>query len=188
MKLTPGQVRLVAPFWPTISGRRLRFTGGGGTIQLQETALVIEGNLLRFFYLGIERFFGGVFGEWTTVTVPYSRITSVRYRSRVVVRVVLLVPVVVLVLLMAVGIVTGGIGVLELAAALVALAIPVGVLVFVAWWMLGPLYTVKFRAKDGTRTVFCFRIRSRKRRREFDAALEKYRDAAQRYDTEGRSC
>lgn len=188
MKLGPRQVRLVTPFWPTLTGRRLRFVGRRNAVQLQETALVVEGDVLRFFYLGVERFFGGVFAEWTTITVPYSRIVSVRYRSNLWVVLVVLAPVLGLAGLMAVGVVTGDISALEIASALVALVLPVGLLVYIVWRVLAPKYTVTFRAKDGTRTTFAFRVRSRAARKEFDAALAKYQDAARQFRKRGRPC
>ena len=43
---------------------------------------MVEGEILRFHYFGLERFFARALGEWTTVTVPYSRIEQVTFRSR----------------------------------------------------------------------------------------------------------
>lgn len=186
MKLDPNQVRLLTPFLPGLSRRRLRFAGRRNAVQLQETALVIEGDLLRFHYLGFERLFAGAVSEWTTVTMPYSRITRVRYKSNLFVRLLILVPALGLAGLMAVGILNGAPSAVEILTALAALALPVGVLWWLVWRGLGPTYVVQFRAKDDTLTEVTLRVRSRALRKEFDAALAGYRDAARRFTTERR--
>ena len=184
MKLDPKQVRLLTPFLPGVFRRRLRFTGRRNAVHLQETALVVEGDLMRFHYLGLERLFAGVISEWTTVTVPYSRITRVRFRRNLLVRLALLVPVLGLAALMAVGIVNSAPSEGEILLSLGALALPVLGLWFLVWRGLGPTHLVEFRAKDGTPTAITFRVRSKALRKEFDAALARYRDAARRYTTE----
>ena len=47
MKFGPKGLWLTWPIW-TPFRRHLAFLGRGGTLHLQETALVIEGDLLRF--------------------------------------------------------------------------------------------------------------------------------------------
>lgn len=182
MKLGPRQVRLVTPFWPTLFGRTLRFTGRRNTVQLQETALVAEGELLLFPCLGLERLFGRALSAWSTVTVPYSRIVAVRYRPRRVLRVGILV------LLLALSAAT-----LQLlrvdpaewtwldAAADALILVPFVALACIVWWRVPPTYTVRFRAKDGKRTRFHFTVRSRAARRQFDDALAQYRQASQAF-------
>jgi hypothetical protein len=79
MKLDARQFRFSVPF-ATFSARRLVKLGGKrGSLHLQETALVAEGELLRFtFIIGLEWLFRRALSEWTMVTVPYSRIQTVR--------------------------------------------------------------------------------------------------------------
>jgi hypothetical protein len=79
MKLDSRQFRFSVPF-ATFSARRLVKLGGKrGSLHLQETALVAEGELLRFtFIIGLEWLFRRALSEWTMVTVPYSRIQAVR--------------------------------------------------------------------------------------------------------------
>jgi hypothetical protein len=79
MKLDSRQFRFTVPF-ATFSARRLvRLGGKRGSLHLQETALVAEGELLRFtFIIGLEWLFRRALSEWTMVTVPYSRIQAVR--------------------------------------------------------------------------------------------------------------
>jgi hypothetical protein len=79
MKLDSRQFRFAVPF-ATFSARRLvRLGGKRGSLHLQETALVAEGELLRFtFIIGLEWLFRRALSEWTMVTVPYSRIEAVR--------------------------------------------------------------------------------------------------------------
>jgi hypothetical protein len=179
MRLGPRQVRMIAPFWPTLIGRTLRFMGRRNTIQLQETALVAEGDLLLFPCLGLERLFGKALSARTTVTVPYSRLIAVRYRRRRVLRLIIV----------------------GLLAAVVALTVdapwddptgfewvpdalilvPVAVLAALVWWGIRPAYVLRFRTKDGWRTRLQFAIRSRALRAEFDAALAGYREVARTY-------
>lgn len=184
MKLDPNQVRLLTPFLPGLTRRRLRFAGKRNAVHLQETALVVEGDLLRFHYLGFERLFAGAVCEWTTVTVPYSRITRVKYRSRLLLRLAILLPILGMAGLIASGVLTTAPNVFEVVSALVALAVPVVVLWLLVWRGLGPTYTILFRAKDGTPTDFTLRVRSKPLRKQFEAALARYRDAARRFATE----
>src|SRR5262245_33601650 len=91
MKLGPRQIRFIRPFWPALSGRRLRFACRRNPIHLQETELVVEGETLRFHYLGIAGLCARSLSEWTMVTVPSSRINSMRYRSNLWLRLVIIV-------------------------------------------------------------------------------------------------
>jgi hypothetical protein len=167
---------MIAPFWPTLIGRTLRFMGRRNTIQLQETALVAEGDLLLFPCLGLERLFGRALSARTTVTVPYSRLLAVRFRRRWVLRLTILA------LLAAFLAVTlqppwdDPTGMEWVADALIV--VPVALLALVVWWGIRPSYTIRFRTKDGWRTRLQFAIRSRAVRAEFDAALTGYRKAA----------
>ena len=182
MKLGPKQVRFIRPFWPALFGRTLRFAGRRNTIHLQETALVVEGEILRFHYLGIERLIARALSEWTMVTVPYSRIASVRYRSQITLRI-------------AIVAITAALATLAMrlpwtapsewtafdAVADALVLVPVIVLAGLVWWGVRSSYALVFRSKDGTRIRLCFRIRSKVQRLAFDTVLRSYRDASRAY-------
>ena len=70
MKFGPRELRFTYPVWASFRGLVV-FVGRRNTIHLQETALVIEGDLLRFQLPVIDRFVRRVFCEWSMVTVPY---------------------------------------------------------------------------------------------------------------------
>jgi hypothetical protein len=182
MKLGRKQVRFVRPFWPTLFGRTLRFAGRRNTIHLQETALVVEGEIFRFHYLGLERLFGRALSEWTMVTIPYSRIASAQYRKHLGLRI---------------GIVLIGAALATLgmqtpwtpraewttwhAVADTLLLVPVVVLAGLIWWLIRASYILVFRSKDGTRIRLSFRIRSKAQRLAFETALQSYREASRGY-------
>ena len=70
MKFGPRDLRFTYPVWASFRGVVV-FIGRRNTLHLQETALVIEGYLQRFFFFVIiDRFFRMALSEWTTVTVP----------------------------------------------------------------------------------------------------------------------
>jgi hypothetical protein len=186
MKLGPKQVRFVRPFWPALFGRTLRFAGRRNTIHLQETALIVEGEILRFHYLGLERLFGRALSEWTMVTVPYSRIASVRYRKLIGLRVAIVLAATMLAILA-----------MRLpwtpreewttldAVADTLVLIPVVVLAGLVWWLIRASYLFVFRSKDGTRIRLGFRIRSKAQRLAFDTALQSYREASRAHTRVG---
>ena len=68
MRLEPKQVRFVAPLVSsTRRVRRIRLVGRQNSVQLLETALVVEGYLLKLtFFFGIEGLFTRTLSEWTT--------------------------------------------------------------------------------------------------------------------------
>jgi hypothetical protein len=179
MKLGPKQVRFVRPFWPALFGRTLRFAGRRNTIHLQETALVVEGEILRFHYLGLERLIGRALSEWTMVTMPYSRIESVQYRKRIGLRI-------------AIVVIAAALSVLAMrlpwtpraewttldAIADTLVLVPVVVLAAMVWWLIRASYLLVFRSKDGTRVRLSFRVRSKAQRLAFDTALQSYREAS----------
>ena len=186
MRLGPRQVRLITPFWPTLTGRTLRFTGRRNSIDLQETALVAEGDLLLFPCLGLERLFGRVLSARTTVTVPYSRLLAVRYRPRRVLRLVLLAG---LAAVMFLNFQLPRMPAAEWtsldAVGDALLAVPFVALGAVVWWGIRPAYAVRFRARGGRRTRLHFAVRSRAVRAQFDAALAEYRRAARAHAPAG---
>jgi hypothetical protein len=179
VKLGPKQVRFVRPFWPALFGRTLRFAGRRNTIHLQETALVVEGEILRFHYLGLERLFARALSEWTMVTIPYSRIESVQYRKRVALRIAIVVIAAALAILgMRLPWTTPDKWTMLDAIADALLLVPVVVLAGLIWWLIRASYLLVFRSKDGTRIRLSFRVRSKAQRLAFDTALQSYREAS----------
>jgi hypothetical protein len=182
MKLTPKQVALVYPFLPGIFARVLRFTGRRNSIQLQEMALVVEGELVRLHYLGFERLFARALAEWTTVTIPYSRLVRVRYSRRWVLRTLVLAAAFLTLLVVAWPVFDGGLGANEAA---ILLTSGVGLILFLLVWVTFraflPGYVLVFRAKDGKTTRFLFRLKSKQVKAEFENRLNEYRTAALSY-------
>jgi len=78
MKFGPRNLRFALPLW-TIFRRPVRFLRKGNTMHLQETALVIEGDLLRFRLPIIDQFIQRALSERSMLTIPYSRILRHRY-------------------------------------------------------------------------------------------------------------
>ena len=182
MKLGPRQVRFMSPFWPTLFGRTVRFTGRRNTVHLQETAHrrgrgVTALPVLRpgtVFRPGAECLEHG--------DRPLLRIVAVRYRRKIILRLVILA---LLAALLA--------RILQLprtnpwewtwldAAADGILLVPIVTLGCIVWWRIPPSYTFRFRLKDGKRRKFHFAIRSKIAKRQFDDALTQYRQAARAY-------
>jgi hypothetical protein len=178
MRLDPRKVRFVAPFFHVgMFGGAVRFVGRENTVHLQETALVAEGNLLKVGLLGLELLFRRALAEWSAVTVPYSRITAVRYVRFPPLRLIALAVLAVCVVVPAVVALFNPIG--GLAVALGALG-PALLAVYVAV-RVSARYVIRFRARDGRSTKLMFRITSARLRAEFDRRLRENREAAARY-------
>ena len=79
MRLDPKTVRFISPFTPSVFVQKLRFSGRENTVQLQEAALAIEGNILKVGLLGLDTLFRPVLAEWSSVTIPYSCIALAEY-------------------------------------------------------------------------------------------------------------
>ncbi len=170
MRLDDRNVRFVTPFI-LVEGRRKKYVRLGrrrGNLHLQETALVVEGELLRFHYFGIEMFFRRALSEWTTVTVPYSRIEVKRPSHWKAIAVVLAV-VAWIVFLSSVaedaGDWAGG--------CMCGLAWLVPTLYLL--WRGRVRHTVAFRGKDGKLRVLMFKVRPKAVRQQFLATLEAHR-------------
>lgn len=180
MKLTPQQVRFVYPFLPGIFGRSLRFAGRRNTVHAQETALVVEGELLRFGFVGLERLVPRALAEWTTVTIPYGRILRVKYQSRRVVRTLGT-----LLLVLVLGASAAAMLTTLSAAESLVFFVPLSLIVLLLGWLLfrvlSPGFAITFRAKDGTRTRFLLQVRNRTLRQRFAAQVEEYRAAAKAF-------
>jgi hypothetical protein len=176
MKLTPKQVRYIYPFLPGIVTRALRFTGRRNTLHLQETALVMEGELIRFGYIGFERLIPRALAEWTTVTVPYGRIVRVRYQRRTLLRVLIALALVFGFVLFAV-LTIQGVGFMELVMLVPTLALLVVLAVFL-FRAFPRCYKLVFRTRDGKVARVSFRVKRPADRNAFAARLAEYRTAA----------
>jgi hypothetical protein len=155
----------------------LRFIGKENTVDLQETALVVEGNLLKAGLLGIELLFRRALADWSAVTIPYSRITAVRYVRFPLLRLAALAFLVVLFavptalaflnpdVLLDIALVDFG---LFLLALYVSIRVPAR-------------YAIRFRARDGRRAKLMLQVKSKKLRAEFARRLADNREAAARF-------
>lgn len=177
MRLDPTKVRFVAAgFELGLSSQAgLRLVGKENNIQLLETALVVEGTLLKVGLLGLERLFRAALAEWTTVTAPYSRIERARLVRWPIFRLFGLTLLLLAGGLAAAGVYFGpGAGEQAFVVSTILLALSGTALV----WRSQRQYEVRFRAKDGRRRKFRFRIADRRLARAFDARLKRYLAAA----------
>jgi hypothetical protein len=166
MKFGPRDLRFTYPVWASFRGVVV-FIGRRNTLHLQETALVIEGDLLRFQLPIIDWFVRRVFCEWTMLTVPYSRIVRHRYCRYRTVKVLWWL------------FVTAAGGLLTLAAArekeyapLAGLLLALVVLGVLLHWVFRPRHVLTFRGADGKRRLVCFRITARPQRQKFVGLLK----------------
>lgn len=180
MRLDARQVRFTQSFLPTWRSRPLRLGGRRGSLHLQEPALVFEGELLRFRLFGVEWLFRRALSEWTTVTVPYSRILKVRRTRAWLVR---------LVSVLGIAAVWAGMVWMTLEFPAEHLLTELAAIVSTAVTVLGgyalvrvrPTVTVVYRPKTGRRVRVTFLVRRRATRRAFVDALAAHRAAAARH-------
>jgi hypothetical protein len=174
MKLDPRHVRFIVPWLPRPGRRRLWVVGRGNTVQLQETAVVIEGNVKRLWMPLVDYFFQRALSEWTTVTVPYSCVLRFTHVEYLVVRAVLTVLFWALALLSLLGLSgpQANVGwVLYYCGVLAALALVMTL--YLNLRLLAPRDFLVYRTADGRRMLAAFRIRSPQRREAFADLLEK---------------
>lgn len=174
MRLDPKLVRYVTPF-VRLTGRSPRFVGRENNVQLTETALVFEGDILKLSLLGFEILFRRALSEWSAVTVPYSRIDKARYSNWSVARIIAAVVLVLYVLLSVALFLTEPYH--QAVTLLIIYAVPTVIAGYVLIRARGR-YTVRYRGKDGRRRAILFRIKSKAVAREFDRRLQQYRAAA----------
>jgi hypothetical protein len=210
MKLEARQVRFVLPFLPV--SRHVRLIGKHNSIQLLETALVVEGNRLKLHYFGLERFMGAAMSEWTTITVPYSRIVAAKLQRFLVVRLVLgalvladlalfivaavkdsqelgtvclflTLTLIVLGVVLAVGrLFSDNFGWMMILLAVITCAFPGGLLIWLPW-LVSSRYVIEYRNVEGQRRRFMFRFLSKKTRLAFEQQLQRNRDLARDLQT-----
>jgi hypothetical protein len=178
MRLDPKKVRFVPQlFHLGLSEGALRFVGKENTVHLQETALVVEGNLLKVGLLGLEVFFRRALAEWSAITIPYARITKTRFVRFPAMRIIALTVLAACFLLPAIGFMVNP--VIGLTEAIVAV-IPALLALYVAL-RVPARYVIQFRSRNGRRTKLMFRITSTPLRKDFARRLGEYREAADRY-------
>jgi hypothetical protein len=168
MKFGPRELRFIYPVWASFRGLVV-FVGRSSTIHLQETALVIEGDLLRFQLPILDRFVRRVFCEWSMMTVPYSRIVRHKYCTYRTAKVLWW-------LFVAVA---GGFLTIILTReahkeyfALAAFLPALFVLGLLLHFVLRPRHVLSFRGADGKRRLVCFRFSSRQQRKKFMSLLK----------------
>jgi hypothetical protein len=178
MKLDAKKVRLISTMTPGVFVRGLRFVGRDSTVQLQETALVVEGNLLKVGLLGIELVYRKVLAEWSSVTIPYSQITRIRYIRFPTLRGLALIYLMIWLVFIGVmfaienqmGAMTGiGLGLF-----------PALIAIFLIAFIRGR-FKIDFLPKDGRRTQLQLAISGKKLRNEFGKKLKSYRAAAKKF-------
>jgi hypothetical protein len=177
MRLDSRQVRFITSFWPTWRTQTLRLGGRRGSLSVQEPALVMEGELLRFRLFGIEWLFRRALSEWTTVTVPYSRIVTIRRTWAWSIRAALVF-----------GVVFTWIGAAfwlwrapnAPVLAVTVVAVVTGLFGYIAV-RIRPAVTVVYRAKTGRRIRVSFLVRRRADRQPLLEALAAHRAAATRH-------
>src|SRR5262245_21912066 len=175
MRLDSRQFRFVVPFVSLPRRKVVRFGGKRGSIQIQETALVVEGELLRFtFIIGLEWLFRRALSEWTTVTVPYSRIDSVRLSKLWPLRVLTLLFTAIWIALSA------WFWDNEAVAPIMVIGFALFVLLLYVNFRVKRAVRVVFQAKD-RRRVLAFTVRRRPLRHAFMETLRRHQDAARQY-------
>jgi hypothetical protein len=175
MKFGPKALRFHRPFFMPFT-KRLAFVGRQNTIHLQETALVVEGDLMRlrlpFFDWMVQR----ALAEWSMVTIPYSRIGRHTYATYIVWRVLCwLVTIPVVGLIMMPFVMMAGEADPYFLLVGVVLLVLVGVLIHL---LFRPRHILRFLHADGKPRVICFYFRSRKQRLKFTELLKENRKAA----------
>jgi hypothetical protein len=181
MKLAKKQVWVFRPALPWPGRRRLPFFSRRNTVQLLETALVIEGYQQRLRWPVLDMFFREALCERTMVTVPYSRIVGFRLNRMLVPRLLLALLLWLPAALIALSTALDSYGSFDVFGSLCPLLLyGVGALVvtlLMLYW-LSPRYHLLHRRADGGLSVVALQIRPRKLREAFVTRLEENRRAA----------
>lgn len=182
MRLDPSKVRYVSPMMQAgIFSTPLRMVGKQNTVALLETSLVFEGNVLKIGVLGMELLFRAALAEWTSVTVPYSRIVKAKYVRFPVARL--------FALLLAIAVVAiGALALSQSPEAVVPVAFVGGGLLVLCLYMIvriPPRFVLSFRSKAGRKTVLQFRVLDADLRRRFQDKLAEYRLSATGFGWKG---
>ena len=188
MKIEPRHLRFFS-MWPHVWWRRLRFLPRGNSLQIQETGLVVQGHLQKLGMPLLDLFFRALVSEWSTVTVPYSRILFLRPRRFIVARVLLtLLACLPLLLYFGPWLVTAAVnpgrvpldGVTAYVALLLALlALVLGA--YVDGWLLVARHYLLFEEPGGSLALLAFRIKSARLRRRFVELVDNNRRTTQAF-------
>jgi hypothetical protein len=163
----------------------LNFVGSANTIQLLDTALVVEGLLKTLGLIVVDLLFRQALSEWTTVTIPYSRIVSCNYkRNNLKIIFVFLLTYFPFLLVAALPVLTDGritesnLGIFL--GLLLVLTIPACIAFAVLFFVmrLGPRVVLIFRRADGRQMQVSFRITPKSLRAKFLERLESNRKTA----------
>ncbi len=178
MKIDARQIRFM-PSGMLPTRRRPRLIGKTNTMQLMETALVIEGYQKTIGFPVIDMLFQRALSEFTTLTVPYSRIERFQYRRNLWVRITLLALVWSPLSLVLIGAINSE---ESWAVSLVAFVIPSIVLfaltIYVVNHLFGPRFDLSYRGIDEKLIYLRFRIRPKAVRLAFADRLSSNRVAA----------
>lgn len=184
VKIQPKNVRFL-PVRSFFGRNGLHFVGRLNSIQLLETALVIEGNLKTLGLWVIDLLFRQALSEWTTVTIPYSRIVRCKYSRNLLGAVALFLLVFLPTFLITALAIIGSSEpsaqeFLAIAIAGAVLLIPVSIVFLLLCYLfdVGPRATLVYRRPDGRLIQVCFRIRPRALRTMFLERLEANRKSA----------
>jgi hypothetical protein len=183
MKLDAKQVRFRQSMFAGLSRSALTFAARRTSIHLQETAMVLEGELVQFHFFGLERFFARAVSEYSTVTVPYSRLAKVKYDRRWLIRGLMILLAAFFCLITVPAQFTNvrpddRVGAFVLTGMIWGL---IALLTYLALRAVPPTYKVTYRNPDGAKRTFAFVVRKKAVRKRFDAELAKYRDAGEKF-------
>lgn len=175
MKFGPKALGFVWPVW-TPFRRFLGFIGRDNTLHLQETALVIEGDLVRLRLPILDMFVKRAFAQHSMVTIPYSRIVRLTCPQYLTVKVLWWLLAGMLFAWTAWGSLT-----LDPMGSAYYLTL-IGLLFLLIGYLVHRFFRSRhallFRRADGKRCVVCFCLTRRKQRRQFAELLQANRDAA----------
>jgi hypothetical protein len=175
MKFGPRDLRFTYPVWASFRGVVV-FTGRRNTLHLQETALVIEGDRLRFQLPIIDWFVRRVFCEWSMMTVPYSRIVRHKHCAYRTVKVLWWLFAAVAAGFLGLAVALSPHKEYGALAGLLAALFVLGLLLHLVF---RPRHVLTFRGADGKRRLVCFRFTSRPQRKQFMRLLKANLDAVQ---------
>ena len=181
MKFGPKALWFVWPAW-TLFRRLLGFIGRDNTLPLQETALVIEGDLVRFRLPILDLFIQRAFAERSLITIPYSRIVRLTHARYIAAKVLYWLPAAAVYALMLRAVWDA----MDPAGSAYVLTL-MGLLFLLIGYLVHRFFRARhvltFRRADGKRCVVCFCLTRRKQRRRFVELLKANRDAARKLPT-----
>jgi hypothetical protein len=176
MKFGPKGLAFTWPAW-TLFRRHLAIIGRDNTLHLQETALVIEGDLIRFGLPVFDVFVKRAFAERSLVTIPYSRIVGLTRACYITVKALWWLLTIAVFATIASTVWDPN----NSGDSLYYLGL-VGLMLLLQGYLMHRFFRSRhvllFRRADGDRCVVCFCLTSRKRRRQFVDLLRTNRDAA----------